>query len=178
MKNVFPIRAILFIVSGIFFIAACNPSLGKKGPEKSSLDRQEHLLQSIDRLLEQRQYQQARCYLNLLQEKMTRSPLADDVAYRLAYLHVIDDSLNPYFDYEAALTAFQRFSKKFPQSRYSSACNNWLKILYLVFDYKRRCKASSLKVERQHRKILELENKNKELKRTLKDLEKVIKRND
>ncbi len=167
--------ALLFLLPFAAVVVSCHFTpqgrhFKKDGPER--------VLLSVDRLMQQGHYVKAYRYLTVLQKKWAATPLADDVAYRLAYLHVLADSANPYFNYRAAYRAFEQCLKKFPHSAYSSACNNWLKILYFTFDLKKRLQLQQSEQRTLRKKLRDLQSKNETLQRTLKDLEQVIKRND
>ncbi|RLD12874.1 hypothetical protein DRI50_08350 [candidate division KSB1 bacterium] len=173
----FPKRFSL-LFGGILLFVSCNASFSHKPSTNPDVDKEKQILKATDNLINQRHYGRAYRTLNLLLTKRPYSPYADDMEYRLAYLHVIADSLNPYFDYALALQAFSHFVKKYPRSQYKSACNNWLKILYLLFDFKQRCETKQKSINVLQGKLQHLQQKNTELQNTLKDLERVIKRNE
>ncbi len=169
------------LLSGIlatFLLLSCTAKLANKSTDSVPIQKEEKALRLIDRLLQQGAYQKAHRYLLALQSADALSPFADDVAYRLAYLHVIADSANPYFDYQQARQAFSDFQKKYPQSIYSSACNNWLKILYLLFNSKYEQNQWQRKARIREKECARLRHENAELKKTLRDLEHVIQRNE
>jgi|GEM_PF-5468780 len=166
------------IVSGLFLLSCSSGAMRTTADFASRKGKEKKALRLIDRLLQQGAYQKAHRYLLALQSADALSPFADDVAYRLAYLHVIADSANPYFDYQQARQAFSDFQKKYPQSIYSSACNNWLKILYLLFNSKHEQNQWQRKARIREKECARLRHENAELKKTLRDLEHVIQRNE
>lgn len=165
-------------ILGFALLLSCTVKSVNKSADSVPIQKEEKALRLIDRLLQQGAYQKAHRYLLVLQSADSLSPFADDVAYRLAYLHVIADSANPYFNYRQAWQAFRRFRKKYPKSIYSSACNNWLKILYLLFNSKREQNQWQRKADIQQKECEHLRRENAELKKTLRDLEHVIQRNE
>ncbi len=143
--------------------------------ELESTDERKIVL-AIDSLLKNQQFEKAEHYGRLFLNRYEHSPYVDDVAYRMAYLHVIADAKNPFFNYSQALKSFRLFLKKFPASQYAFACNNWLKVLYLTSQLQKQVET----LQNENRKLkYELNTSSaqiEQLKNTLRDLEKVIKR--
>ncbi len=162
---------ILFLLTSCF--KAVHPS--KKTSDESEA-AQKQIVLMIDRLLKNERFTQAQHYAVRFKQRYPKSPYIDDVAFRLAYLHVIDAPNNPFFDYQKAYKAFQEFLEKFPQSRYALACNNWRKVLYLHFQLKKRLEQSERQNQALRKQLKEKANEIERLKNTLLDLEKVIKR--
>jgi len=79
--------------------------------------------------IEQGRYEQAALIYSTFIENHPGHPYVDDAAYRLAYLRVIADKENPYFNYQQALIFFEKFIETYPNSRYINACTNWLHVL-------------------------------------------------
>ena len=79
--------------------------------------------------VEQGRYEQAALIYSAFIEGHPGHPYVDDAAYRLAYLRVIADKKNPYFNYQQALLFFENFIETYPNSRYINACTNWLHVL-------------------------------------------------
>lgn len=79
--------------------------------------------------VEQGRYEQAALIYSTFIESHTGHPYLDDAAYRLAYLRVIADKKNPYFNYQKAVLFFENFIETYPNSRYINACTNWLHVL-------------------------------------------------
>lgn len=144
--------------------------------KETSPNEEKKIVLALDSLLKAGQYVQAERYGRLFLTRYEHSPYVDDVAYRLTYLHVIADPKNPFFDYAQARRSFKTFLQKFPSSQYAFACNNWLKVLYLISQLQKQVE----KLQSENRKLeSELKVKSAEidqLKSTLRDLEKVIKR--
>lgn len=74
-------------------------------------------------------YKQAQEIFSRFIMKFPTHAYVDDAAYRLAYIHVIADDMNPYFDYRKAVGLFENFIENYPNSRYIKACKNWLNVL-------------------------------------------------
>ena len=110
-------------------------------------------------------------------------PYIDDAAYRLAYMCVIADDRNPYFNYQNGLILFQNFIENYPNSRYINACQNWMNLLKIVTMEKGGSSVSSIKDQSDTFEINELKNElkrikaeNAKLKNTLEELQKAIER--
>ena len=82
-------------------------------------------------LLDEGQYSQAGDLYTQFLEKYPKHPYSDDAAYRIAYLHVISDPENPYYDYQKARILFQKFIESYQNSHYITACKNWISVLDL-----------------------------------------------
>ncbi len=162
-----------------FIILIFNGCLSKQpilSKNKSKVNDEKRIVLAMDSLLKAARYQQAYRVGQAFLKRFPESPLIDDVYYRLAYLHIIADGKNPYFDYQQATQAFEQFFKNFPQSNYALACNNWLKVLYLIAQQKKQLKKFKRKMQLLQS---QLEFKNKQilqLQNTLRDLEHAIKR--
>ncbi len=169
---------LLFIILG--GIACHAPaSVSKKETREIQAFRQ------AARWIETGQYEKAHRFYSLFLRKFPNHVLADDVAYRLAYLHVIVDPVNPYFDYSAARTAFRRFKRTYPQSQYISACKNWLKILnsLLIKNPSGRLSAKTdeaapcqKQIRSLQKQIQQLQEENSKLNQMLKELEEALSR--
>jgi tetratricopeptide (TPR) repeat protein len=110
-------------------------------------------------------------------------PYVDDAAYRLAYMCVIADKRNPYFNYQNAEILFQNIIENYPNSRYINACQNWLNLLKIVNIDHGESSVSSIKDQLNSNEINKLRNElnrikaeNIKLKNTLDELEKAIER--
>ena len=113
-------------------------------------------------------------------QRYPNHPLADDAAYRLCYIHVFDSDKNNYFNYADALKQFQKFIETYKNSRYISACKNWIAVLNHV--KKRGQVVTDVPVldnparPEERERIIKLEEENKRLKNTLLELQKAIER--
>ncbi|MBN2424826.1 MAG: hypothetical protein JXR46_08280 [Calditrichaceae bacterium] len=162
---------ILLVLSG------CMTSKTGRIPEKENDDRTK--IEKADLLLEKGQYRKAHKILTDLLADHPYSSYTDDAQYRLAYLHVVADDKNPYFNYRQARKHFMEFVSIFPKSKYVSPCNNWLKILNLALesekknasprDGKNECKGLENKVKA-------LSEENKKLREIIRDFESVLER--
>jgi tetratricopeptide (TPR) repeat protein len=107
----------------------------------------------------------------------------DDAAYRLAYIHVIVDDMNPYFDYLKASGLFKNFIENYPNSRYINACQNWINLLNSVKYIRDEQKANkagmganSVEIKRLKNELKRVRAENTRLKNTLEELQKAIER--
>lgn len=133
--------------------------------------------------LEKGEYDEATLVYSQFMVKFPDHPYVDDAAYRLAYMCVIADIKNPYFDYKNAEILFHKFIENYPNSRYINACNNWINLLNSVrFNNEKLSESSSdeqsnfneinqLKIE-----LKRVQAENIKLKNTLDELQKAIER--
>jgi len=133
--------------------------------------------------LEKGEYDQANLVYSQFLLRFPDHPYVDDADYRLAYMSVIADDNNPYFDYKNALILFQNFIENYPNSRYIIACNNWMYLLKLVDKNSVKSTESPLTKRSDSPEIKQLRNElkrvqaeNARLKSTLDELEKAIER--
>ena len=132
-------------------------------------------------LLDDGQYAQARDLYSQFLEKYPKHPYSDDAAYRIAYIHVIADSANPYYSYPQARILFQNFIDSYQNSHYITACKNWLMLLdsYLeskpgqVYDLSGRKFNPD---EQLMREIETLKAENDKLKQDLEQLQQALER--
>ena len=110
-------------------------------------------------------------------------PYIDDAAYRLAYMRVIVDDRNPYFNYQNAVILFQNFIENYPNSRYINACQNWLNLIKVLNNEQGKSSVSAIRDQSDSYDINELKNElnriraeNAKLKNTLEELQKAIER--
>ncbi|NOX90804.1 MAG: tetratricopeptide repeat protein [Calditrichaeota bacterium] len=168
-------KAVLAIISLILILGCRNPALTRH--DGTQIDDEERIIRIADGLLKNGEYEKARQYLISFKNSFPKSVYIDDAAYRLAYLHVIADSANPYFDYDRALKSFREFKQIYPKSNYSSACNNWLNLLYLLNNLKQQRADLEKRKDQLQKATKKLTEENRSLKSTLRDLDQVIKRN-
>jgi outer membrane protein assembly factor BamD (BamD/ComL family) len=169
----------LLFVLGLLF-TNCNNKIADANIEN---EIELALIKKGSLLLEKGEYNEAKMVYSQLIEKYHDHPYVDDAAYRLAYICVIADDLNPYFDYENAAILFQNFIENYPNSRYIVACKNWLNLLKAVGHNHEKPSVSSIN---RQQILLELSQLRNELKRvqadnirlrnTLDDLQKAIER--
>jgi tetratricopeptide (TPR) repeat protein len=121
-------------------------------------------------------------YLQFI-EKFPDNPYTDDAAYRLAYMCVIADDKNPYFDYTDAAILFQNFIENYPNSRYIIACNNWLNLLKSVMINSKESSLSPIskrldpnEIKQLRIELIRVKAENARLKNTLEELQKAIER--
>ena len=164
----------LFFILLVVSACAVQKKLAPTPAAERDLSRK--IVLSIDSLLKAGDYTKAQKYGRLFIRQYPRSAYLDDVAYRMAYLHIIADAQNPFFDYGKARRAFEKFLEKFPQSQYALACNNWLKVLYLESQLQERNTQMQKELRVLKRELKRKTDEIEHLRNTLKDLEKVIKR--
>ncbi len=172
------IRALIAVIFPFTVLIGCMPAQNANPAPKATL--QEKVIHQADEMYKQGRYMDGQLILKRFNEKFPQSALTDDAAYRLAYLHVIADAQNPFYDYTAAKQAFERFQEKFPGSAYISACKNWLKILNLHFAPEKKKNQPGMNIqvelERLHSEISKLKAENNQLRNTLTELEKALER--
>ena len=161
----------------VFLYSGCNEFKQKKD---SDLEKESKIFVQANILIENGDYDQAKRIYKKYIEKFPNHSLADDAAYRLAYLHVIPTANNSHFDYKKAEVLFQKFIETYENSRYINACKNWLNVLNLV-NKSEENKTTSTEVKldeirRLQEKIAELEVENQKLKQTLEVLQRAIER--
>lgn len=171
--HTFLYRRRLIIASLVILTLGCNSNQVDIG---SSQYQEQTIIEQSDALVKSGEYKRAEKILKAFREKSTASAYSDDAAYRLAYLHVISDDNNPFFDYWQAKQKFTTFPKHFPKSDYVYACNSWLKILNLYFELLENSK--NLKTENQQlkKRFDQLVKENNQLSQTLRGLEDALQR--
>ncbi len=162
------------------FLLKCTLLNQHKNPDVHQEDGR-GVVEHVDHLLKNRRYERAVKVMDAFRSQYPRHAHADDAAYRRAYICVIADSANPFLDYAEARARFEDFKSRFPQSRYHSACNNWLKILNLYFNAKRpilerKQQRNTESIKALRKTISELEGENQKLRKTLSDLEQALQR--
>jgi outer membrane protein assembly factor BamD (BamD/ComL family) len=90
------------------------------------------IMQRAGSYVERGQYVEARDIYTQFIEKFPDHPYIDDAAYRLSYLHLIDEEENPFFSYQNAQILFENFIENYPNSRYIIVYKNWLNLLNSV----------------------------------------------
>ena len=161
---------LLFI---LLIAVSCNPS---QAIDKKNDAREKVIIEQFDALIKSGEYKRAEKILRTFRHKYTGSAYSDDAAYRAAYLHVISDENNPFFDYWQANQKFITFPKHFPKSDYVYACNTWLKILNLYFESLENSKDLKTKNQQLKKQLDQLVKKNKQLSQTLRGLEDALQR--
>ncbi|MBD3223256.1 MAG: outer membrane protein assembly factor BamD [Caldithrix sp.] len=171
--------SLLISIVNVFFLKCA--SIDQLQPE-NSYDQSRKLIIKADFWLNNGKYDQARQLLKQFITHHPDDPLVDDAEYRIAYLHVISDSGNPFLDYREAEKRFKHFEERYPESAYIQACNNWLYILNLYHDVLNE-NIKRIDVQNEPSTIGQLRKQNKELKeenrrlqKALSDLEKVLQR--
>lgn len=168
------------VLLGLLGIIAsgCNQSSSKKD---QSLEFE--ILQRANIYIENGDFENAGTIYEQFIEKFSTDPYVDDAAYRFAYLHVIADDRNPYFDYKKAELFFQKFIETYPNSRYIMACKNWLNLLESIAPapvdpviIKVKENADPVVVNRLKAEIKTLQIENARLKQTLDELQRAIER--
>jgi tetratricopeptide (TPR) repeat protein len=112
----------------ILLILGCSSSQSSRSIDEPYY-RELSLFRRATDLLDESEYSQANDLYGQFLKKYPKHPYSDDAAYRLAYIHVIADSANPFFDYEQARILFQKFIENYQNSHYITACKNWINLL-------------------------------------------------
>jgi outer membrane protein assembly factor BamD (BamD/ComL family) len=163
-----------------FLLSDCNKQTSYEKPETEvELD----LMKSGSAYLENGNFTQAQeLYLQFVENYPTH-PYVDDAAYRLAYISVISDDKNPYYNYEKGLILFENFIENYPNSRYIIACQNWVNLLDTVVKLNEKKSTSkvatgenSSEINRLKRELKRVQAENAKLQNTLEELQKAIER--
>ena len=112
----------------ILLILGCSSSQSSRSIDEPYY-RELSLFRKATDLLDNGEYSQANDLYDQFLNKYPKHPYSDDAAYRLAYMHVIADSANPFFDYGQARILFQKFIENYQNSHYITACKNWINLL-------------------------------------------------
>ncbi len=157
---------------------ACNQSSTQK--DKSI---EFEIIERGNIYLEKGDFDKAHIIYEQFIEKFSTHPFVDDAAYRLAYLHIIADERNPYFDYKKAVVFFENFIETYPNSRYIMACKNWLNLLKsitpapidpVIIRVKENADPAIINQLKAEIKTLQIENAR--LNQTLNELQRAIER--
>ncbi len=167
----------IFSICGLIFVN-CSPVSRESSGRDQQL--QAMLIEKADKLIAGKKYSEAESLLQKYLHKYPDEPYSDDAAFRIARLRVNSESENPFFNYQNARERFDDFKKKFPNSSYISACNDWLKILNLYnagtknIRYDDRIISSgNSDLEKQ---IAQLKTENEQLRKILSELEQALER--
>jgi tetratricopeptide (TPR) repeat protein len=167
----------IIFLSGIFLIS-CNQSTSQK---EKNLELE--IMDTGKYYIESGEYEKAGIIYEQFIEKFPNHPYVDDAAYRLAYLHVIVDENNPYYDYEKAVIFFEKFIETYPNSRYIMACKNWLRLLTRVEPAQKDPVIIKVKervdpaiINQLKAEIKALQSENARLNETLNELQRAIER--
>lgn len=188
-KSLYPIKLAIKPVASkkvlflLFFIALffsnCNKNSTYVNQEnKIELD----IMEKGAAYLDKGGYEEANMIYTQFIVKFPDHPYVDDAAYRLAYMGVIADTRNPYYDYKNAMILFQKFIENYPNSRYIIACKNWIKLLESVNINNEESSVSSEKqsnlneINQLKIELKRVQAENVKLKNTLDELQKAIER--
>ncbi len=143
--------------------------------------RELSLFRRAGNLLEDGQYPQAGELYKQFSEKYPKHPYADDAAYRIAYLHVISDPDNPYYNYHKARILFEKFIENYKNSHYITACKNWISLIDICLkspygETKERSVAAQEPSEQLLREIEKLRAENNRLNQDLEQLQQALER--
>jgi outer membrane protein assembly factor BamD (BamD/ComL family) len=167
----------------LFSFTACTSSLKNENNKRTALEKE--LVGNADKLFKNKKYSDGVRLLTNYLKKYPDSQYSDDAAYRLAYVCVIADKENSYYNYKNAELRFRKVIEKYPETNYFSACKNWIKILNLynskVTDKTKISSTVPGKDNYPGKKALINENKvlkqeNERLKKTLSELEEALQR--
>jgi len=172
---------ILFLI--LFFgfsFSSCNKQSSDQMPE-TEVELEVMIRGSA--YLEDGNYEQANSVYSQFVIKYPAHPYVDDAVYRMAYISVIADDKNPYYDYKKALILFKNFIENYPNSRYINACQNWVNLLNTVNKLNEEKSTSKVGTGINSAEINHLKNElkrvqadNARLQNTLEELQKAIER--
>jgi outer membrane protein assembly factor BamD (BamD/ComL family) len=162
------------------FLSACQRNnLHEKAESEIELE----LMKKASNNLENKNYDQAYVIYSQFVINYPTHPYVDDAAYRLAYLSVIADKENPFFNYKNGLSLFQNFIENYPNSRYINACQNWVNLLNTIIELSKNQSVSAVgkginssEINRLKNELKRLRAENAELKNTLDELQEAIER--
>ena len=170
--------SVLFI-SGFLF-SQCHKDISM---EKTESDIELEIMQRGSDYLKNGKYNEAHSLYSQFVDEHPMHPYLDDAAYRLAYISIIADEKNPYFDYQKALLLFQNFIENYPNSRYINASQNWINLLLQVAKLREEHAVSktgngmnSSEINRLKNELNRVQAENARLKNTLEELQKAIER--
>ncbi len=164
-------------------VTSCTSSLKNENNSRAALEKE--LVENADKLFADKKYRDGVRLLTNYLKKYPDSEYSDDAAYRLAYVCVIADKENSYYNYKNAELRFRKVIEKYPGTNYFSACKNWIKILNLYNTGIKDRARSGTKVSQKNNypanKTLLKENEvlkqeNERLKKTLSELEEALQR--
>jgi len=172
--------AAIFLSGLIIVIGDCMPNGDRSGRQEPYYLELSLFRQATERL-EQGDYQQAYAIYRKFLEKYPKHPYSDDAAYRMAYMHIIAQEDNPYFNYGKAKEHFKNFIELYPNSHYIRACNNWLTVLNYISEKSDREADGAIQANLrpdQHvqAELDRLREENRQLKKSLKELQEAIER--
>ena len=169
---------IITICGAIHF--GCNGGAVEKA-QNEDIERQ--IIEDGNACIENGDYYRANEIYSQFIQEFPYHPYADDAAYRIAYMAVIADDNNPYFNYGNAEILFQNFIENYPNSRYIIACTNWLELLSKVSEKSQSDINANIEKDTQMKLISQLKNQlsalqkeNTQLKKTLEELQRAIER--
>ncbi len=169
-------KKIIYLIS---FLIIYSCAAGKKSTTESG-NIGHKTIKKADEYLKNERYPDVQKLLSTFLNNYPNSEYADDAAYRLAYLHVVYNKNNPYYDYIQARKQFLKFRTDFPESLYLYACNNWLKVLNLALNNNVRHGGNVIRsdnnCDRLKNEVNELKKENQQLREVLKDLESALDR--
>jgi len=170
----------LIILVLLTTVWACQPKSYQPDP---SISVEAEILGRGNTYIDNGDYDQAYHLYSQFIEKFPRHPYVDDAAYRVAYLHVLADEANPYFNYQKATVLFQKFIENYPNSRYIIACQNWLFLLRQIHSNTDLPAVSTFTpasadtgTDRLKKELQLLQEENQRLKKSLEELQQAIER--
>ncbi len=164
-------------------VTACTSSYRQSNNDTLAIEKE--LISSVDNLFAEKKYSDGVRLLESYLKKYPASPYSDDAAYRLAYVCVIADEGNSYFNYKNAEIKFRQVLEKYPATNYFSACKNWIKILNLYNSETADAgdKTVGFQKQEEYREVSALlkenetlKRENERLKKTLSELEEALQR--
>ncbi len=180
MKGFFKRIVFLYL---LLYLISCSTIRKQDNSNTNDLERK--LIEKADRHFTDRKYMEGVTLLQNYLERFSVSEYSDDAVYRLAYVCVIADESNKYYNYKNAEMKFAEVIEKYPESNYIYACKNWIKILNLYNSVTGiQIKRNKFKQENKNYSVNDklikenvvLKSENDRLKKTLSELEKALQR--
>ena len=168
-------KSLCLLVLSFLIISGCagRETLHKPGDLQ---DPAKQMFAAAAGLVENGEFERAAEIYSRFLEQYPAHAYADDAAYRLAYLRGTADPDNPLLDYEKARMLFQKFIETYQNSRYISACTNWLAVLQSRPGKQTPSSQESRDMVQLRQQISDLEAENQKLKTTLAELQQAIER--
>ncbi len=160
----------------LLLIAGCSSRTTVKQETDSEAGNLQAVFSHAARLVNSGAYQEAARIYRQFTKRYPEHVLADDAAYRYAYLHVTVDPANTLCDYDSAQVLFQNFIETYQNSRYISACKNWLAVLESRIGHIGPTVPEEGIVMQLKQQISDLKSENQKLRTTLAELQQAIER--
>ncbi len=178
--NIYKLFCLFILIISIILLSQCHKTTVN---EKTESEIELEIMERGSDYLKNGKYNEAHSLYSQFVDDHPMHPYLDDAAYRLAYMSIIADEKNPYFDYKKALLLFQNFIENYPNSRYIIASQNWVNLLLQVAKLREEHSVSktgngmnSSEINRLKNELNRVQAENARLINTLEELQKAIER--